>query len=143
MLVTTTIPLPAGPLVVVVKDFWPPAHPYNVETITASYVPNTNSSGIRLFNLSPDTKSAGIQAGGTTLADNVLYTLGSVWVDIPQGAETFSVFDDATKKALATDTTSPPSAPFVFTNFLIGLQNATAGSTYATRVVPLIDAPEA
>eukprot|EP00759_Apiculatamorpha_spiralis_P021833 PhF_6_TR26349/c0_g1_i2/m.37938 len=142
LLVSAKIPLTPGPLVVVTKDFWPPKFPYNVETIAASYVPNPLSSGVRLFNLSPDTKAAGMSENGKTLVDNVPYTLGSDWVTVPQTSGTFTVYDETSKSTLATMTTSPPQPPFVFTAFLLGLQNATSGSTYATKVIPLIDAPE-
>jgi len=142
LLLTTTIPLTPGPLVVVTKDYWPPAHPYNIETIAASYTPNPFSSGVRLFNLSPDTKDAGMLASGKVILNDIAYTLGSDWVVIPQGSETFTVVDSVSNKTLAADTTAPPNAPFVFTNFLIGLQSANNGSAYATQVVPLIDAPE-
>lgn len=38
-LLSTKIPLTPGPLVVVVKDTWPPNAPKNIETIAASFVP--------------------------------------------------------------------------------------------------------
>ena len=72
------IPLTPGPLVVVVKvasslvkqpaKYWPPALPDCVETIAASYVQSQQTSKVRLFNLSPDTKVAGMSMGGTVLA---------------------------------------------------------------------------
>jgi hypothetical protein len=141
LLLTTEIPLTPGPLVVVVKDMWPPKVASNVETIAASYVPPAKpNSGVRLFNLSPDTAQAGLQANGKTLVNNVKYTLGSIWANIPEDTEaTFSVFDSSSNKVLATSTFTPPTSPFVFTNFLVGLQS---GGTYGTRIVALIDAPE-
>lgn len=141
LLLTTEIPLTPGPLVVVVKDMWPPKVPSNVETIAASYVPPTPpNSGVRLFNLSPDTPQAGLQSNGKTLVNYVKYTLGSFWANIPEDVEgTFTVFDTSSNKVLASSTFTPPTAPFVFTTFLIGLQT---GGTYGTRVVALIDAPE-
>ena len=64
------IPLTPGPLVVVIKvassqvanssGYWPPSLPDAVETIAASYVQSADSSSVRLFNLSPDTKQAGM-----------------------------------------------------------------------------------
>lgn len=51
VLLSTKIPLTPGPLVVVIKDSWPPKEPKNVETIAASFVPPTNGSAVRLFNL--------------------------------------------------------------------------------------------
>lgn len=142
LLVSTTIPLTPGPLVVVVKDFWPPKQASNVETIAASYVPFSSGSGARLFNLSPDTVSAGMQVNGQALVDSVKYTLGSVWAAIPVASATFTIFNDAGKAVLTSDTFTPPPNPFVFTNFLIGLNNASTGSKFACRAVPLIDAPE-
>ena len=142
LLLTTTIPLTPGPLVVVVKDYWPPKVASNVETIAASYVPFAMGSAARLFNLSPDTESAGMQVNGQALVDNIKYTLGSVWAAVPVTSATFSIFNDKGNAVLTTDTFTPPPNPFVFTNFLIGLNNATAGSKFACRAVPLIDAPE-
>ena len=142
LLLETEIPLTPGPLVVVIKDYWPPINPYNVETIAASYVPVASGSGARLFNLSPDTPSAGMNIGTTTLVDGVKYSLGSVWAPIPVAEATFNIFADGTKQALTSDTFTPPPTPFVFTNFLIGMNNATEGSKFACRAVPLIDAPE-
>ena len=54
--------------------FWPPRDPDNIETIAASYVQPGDSAKVRLFNLSPDTKVAGMSssANGTkALATNV------------------------------------------------------------------------
>ena len=81
------IPLTPGPLMVVIKVaqaqafnasgpsvFWPPRDPDNIETIAASYVQPGDSAKVRLFNLSPDTKVAGMSssANGTkALATNV------------------------------------------------------------------------
>jgi hypothetical protein len=142
--VTKTIPLTPGPLVVVIKDLWPPTRPTAVETIAASYVPEPipTDSGVRLFNLASDVKEAGLKAGGKTLVSHVKYTIGSEWAPIPVESATFTVFDQKTGKTLATTTTTPPHNPFVFTTFLIGLQNATTNSAYTTQIVPLIDAPE-
>ena len=142
VLVTKTIPLTPGPLVVVVKDFWPPHDGHNVETIAASYVPVDGVTGVRLFNLSPDTMLAGMTRNGNPLIDKVHYTLGSGWEIVKDDQATFAAFNDANKAPLGSDTTSPPSPPFVFTNFLIGLNNVSSGSPFATRMVPLIDAPE-
>lgn len=141
-LVTGTWYLTPGPLVVVVKDSWPPSQPWNVETIAASYVPsNDGMSGVRLFNLSPDTQSAGLAAGNQTLVDGVKYSIGSVWAPVKPDSLTFNAFDDNSKQSLASSTFTPPPAPFVFTAFLVGVQNSTS-SAYTTRIVPLIDAPE-
>ena len=48
-LLTTAIPLTPGPLVVVIKDTWPPNKASQVETIAASFVPPTNGSAVRLL----------------------------------------------------------------------------------------------
>ena len=47
-LLSTKIPLTPGPLVVVVKDTWPPSKPTSVETISASFVPPKTGSAVRL-----------------------------------------------------------------------------------------------
>lgn len=142
LLLSTVIPLTPGPLVVVIKDYWPPHVASNVETIAASYIPVSSGSGVRLFNLSPDTPSAGMSVNGTVLIEGVPYTLGSQWAAVAADTATFNIFNNATGTALATDTFTPPNAPFVFTNFLIGVNNVSSGSKFTTRAVPLIDAPE-
>eukprot|EP01050_Picozoa_sp_SAG11_P020192 SAG11_NODE_3363_length_2498_cov_3.248020_1_plen_94_part_00 len=86
------IPLTPGPLVVVVKvaasvvanasAYWPPSLPDSVETVAASYVEGSTGSKVRLFNLSPDTKAAGMtcSANGTAeLVSGVAFSLGSSW----------------------------------------------------------------
>jgi hypothetical protein len=143
-LVTKTIPLTPGPLVVVIKDLWPPLKASSIETIAASYVPEPipTDSGVRLFNLASDVEMAGMKSGKATLVSHVKYTIGSEWAPIPVESATFTVFDQKTGKTLATTTTTPPHNPFVFTNFLIGLSNVSSASAFTTQVVPLIDAPE-
>eukprot|EP01052_Picozoa_sp_SAG31_P044413 SAG31_NODE_7731_length_1607_cov_1.060345_2_plen_202_part_01 len=47
-LLSAKIPLTPGPLVVVVKDSWPPKVAQNVETIAASFVPPANGSAVRM-----------------------------------------------------------------------------------------------
>ena len=116
-LLSTKIPLTPGPLVVVVKDTWPPSKPTSVETISASFVPPKTGSAVRLcecsngrrrlwplrdsdgrpllpgrtVNLAVDVKAAGLQDGsGKALASNVLYTLGSKWIAVPAEQQTFS-----------------------------------------------------
>jgi hypothetical protein len=140
LLLSTVIPLTPGPLVVVVKDTWPPHNSSNVDTIAASYVPTIVGSGVRLFNLSPDTFMASMSSGGSTLASNIEYGLGSGWYQVPSGVSMpFTATDALTGATLATDSFVPPNAPYVFTNFLIGLSNSTA---FPPRLVPLVDAPE-
>ena len=75
-LLTVSMPLTPGPLVVVVKDDWPPSKPSAIETIAASYNPvPKGQAGVRLFNLSPDKTSQGIgmRTGAKTQADQVRF----------------------------------------------------------------------
>jgi hypothetical protein len=58
------------------SGYWPPALPDAVETIAASYVQTQSTSKVRLFNLSPDTKAAGMQCstnGSKALASGTVY----------------------------------------------------------------------
>eukprot|EP01043_Picozoa_sp_COSAG02_P058348 COSAG02_NODE_7246_length_3098_cov_4.532844_3_plen_225_part_00 len=85
ILLTATIPLTPGPLLVVVKDFWPPRAAKNVETIAASFSPPKAGSAVRLFNLAPDVLSADLLLGsssGKLLAHAVKYSLGSPWTPV-------------------------------------------------------------
>lgn len=74
----------------------------------ASYVQGAQSSKVRLFNLSPSTKSAGLTSstnGTAEIVSEVLYSLGSDWVDVPAvpaggKPQLYSAIDDATKKSL-------------------------------------------
>ena len=125
------------------SKYWPPTLPDSVETIAASYVQTDTSSKVRLFNLSPDTKVAGLacSANATSeIATNVQYSLGSKWVTVPTASLSFAAFDDITKTKLTSRQETPPSAPLGFTNMLIGLQKG-SGVT-AIQLVPLADAPE-
>jgi len=140
-LLETSVLLTPGPLVVAVKDTWPPVKPTSVETIAASYVPVASGSGARLFNLSPDTQAASMSSGGKTLAQDIIYADGSVWAAVPVGSADYTVSNFVTNEVLAKNTFSAPPAPFVFTNFLIGLSNTTE-SAYKTQLVALVDAPE-
>uniref|UniRef100_A0A7S1LUP3 DUF4397 domain-containing protein n=1 Tax=Neobodo designis TaxID=312471 RepID=A0A7S1LUP3_NEODS len=149
LLANHSIPLTPGPLVVAVKanlglvnrTWWPPNQGSNIETIAASYVPpTTGSSGVRLVNLSPDTTLAELTRDGTVLVQGIDYTLGSIWANIPVSQATFAAKDQTSGKTLASATTTPPNAPFVFTTFLIGSQNATGA--ISPQLIPLIDAPE-
>ena len=144
LLLKKTIPLTPGPLVVVTKGSWPPVDSLtSVETIAASYVPIPipDTSGIRLFNLAADVQDAGLKVGGDVVVNDIQYTLGSNWAPIPVEQQSFTVFDDKSNKTLATFTTTPPTPPFVFTAFLLGMTNQTG--QYGPRTVQLIDAPEA
>ena len=136
ILLTTAIPLTPGPLVVVVKDTWPPKEAKNVETIAASFVPPTNGSAVRLFNLAADIEFSGLKdSDGETLADQIQYSLGSRWVPISSESQTLTAFEDG-GGTLASVTTTPPSAPQVFTAFLMG------SATYKYSLLPQVDAPE-
>ena len=152
------IPLTPGPLVVVIKvaqsqafnasgpePFWPPRVPDNVETIAASYVQpgGASTAKVRLFNLSPDTKVAGMtcSANGTAeIAKNVQYSLGSTWYNVPTSPSTFTALDDLTSKKLTSRLETPPAAPLGYTNMLIGLQKGSG--TKVIQMIPLVDAPE-
>jgi len=104
---------------------------------------SATSSKVRLFALSPDTKTAGMQcsANGTTeIAKGVHYSLGSTWVDVQATSATYTVIDDATSASIVARTETPPAAPLGFTNFLIGLQKATGPA--AAKLIALNDAPE-
>ena len=113
ILYTKEIPLTPGPLVVAVKvalnqdpsdpsKYWPPNEPDQIETIAASYPPTTGQASVRLFNLSPDTKSAGMTSDGAGAAkiSSVPYSLGSKWESFPLSQQTFSIVDDDTTPAL-------------------------------------------
>ena len=136
------IPLTPGPLVVVIKvaqsqafnhsgpePFWPPRVPDNVETIAASYVQPGAGGKVRLFNLSPDTKVAGMSITSGTpkaLAQNVQYSLGSDWFPVPATAQTYSFTDDLTKKVLTTRVETPPPNPLVRGNIVTTERSCTA-----------------
>ena len=125
------------------QPFWPPRVPDNVETIAASYVQKGGLPKVRLFNLSPDTKTAGMacSANGTAeIAKNVAYSLGSDWYTVPTTASTYTVNDDLTGKKLTSRLETPPAAPLGYTNVLIGLQKGSG--TKIIQLVPLVDAPE-
>jgi hypothetical protein len=87
------IALTPGPLLVVIKvagsqaantsGFWPPALPDSIETVAASYVQSDTFSKVRLPNLSPDTRSAGMTCsanGSAEIVSGVAFSLGSRWV---------------------------------------------------------------
>lgn len=145
-----SIPLTPGPLVVALKvpssqaadpsKYWPPSDPDAVETIAASYVQSSTTSKVRLFNLSPGVKSAGMSVGGKEIASGVAYSLGSAWVAVAGVPSSFSFKDDSTGKALTTRTMTPAQAPIGNTNMLIGLPGGSG--SYAIQAITLEDAPE-
>jgi len=137
-LLTMQIPLTPGPLVVVIKDKWPPTKPTALETIAASFVPPTNGSKVRLFNLAVGVKVAGLADGaGTQLVSDVKFSLGSKWVPVPASHDTFSASSSLDKgAALASATFTPPDAPEVFTAFFLGSED------FGYTLMPQIDAPE-
>ena len=107
-------------------------------------VQGANSSKVRLFNLSPDTKSAsmGIALGPApvSIAKDVAFGLGSTWTPVPPVAGKFSFTDGGSNKVLVSATEIPPPAPLGFTNMLIGLQSSSGAM--GVKAVPLVDAPE-
>ena len=123
------------------------SEPDQIETIAASYVQPGDLAKVRLFNLSPDTRVAGMasSANGTKpIASNVAFSLGSDWMTVPVSSQTFTFTDDLTDKVLTTKTETPPPAPLGYTNFLLGMQKP-AGSSIdemGIQVVALQDAPE-
>ena len=139
-LVSVDLPLTPGPLVVVVKDDWPPNKTSNIETIAASYNPvKKGEAGVRLFNLGPDPASYGIgmRANEKTFANGVRYSLGSTWSDVGVAdvAQTYSVFDDS-GGVLATLKYAPPRG--ASTIWVLGKRTGTP----ALKLVPHIDAPQ-
>ena len=124
----------------------PPTEPDQVETIAASYVPPaTGDASVRLFNLSPDTKLAGMtsdRAGAATISD-VHFSLGSEWLGFPLGQQTFTIVDDdpTPSKTLLRVSQSPVGPPIGSTLVLLGLQlQPQAGLGLQTSL--LNDAPE-
>ena len=105
---------------------------------------------VRLFNLAPDIKRAGMAsstAGSPHVAD-VKYGLGSQWESFEQGAQTFSFFDDTHSPAVKvlSATGTPARPPIGSTQFLLGLLGGGAkgppSSVTALSSRLLHDAPE-
>ena len=61
------------------SGYWPPALPDAVETIAASYLQNQANSKLRLFNLSPDTKAAGMACSANGTKELVSGVMLSNW----------------------------------------------------------------
>ena len=59
-----------------------------------SLVVTETGSAVRLFNLAPDVKSAGLQVGGKMLEDHVQYSLGSTWHPVPSTSATYTAVDE-------------------------------------------------
>ena len=102
---------------------------------------------IRLMNLAPDTKDAGMALqGGKSLASKVAFSLGSAWAEAPAGISSafdFTDDDDAPPKPIGSVTATLPPAPLGMTNYLLGMQNATgAFASFKIQAVALVDAPE-
>jgi hypothetical protein len=147
------IPLTPGPLVVVIKvaasvtanasAYWPPSLPDSIETIAASYVDTDPTSKVRLFNLAPDVKAAGMScsANGTKeIASNIPFSLGSDWQPVPTQSATYTFTDDIAKKTLTSKTLTPAAAPIGNTNVLVGL--ASGSGEFGIQAISLVDAPE-
>ena len=126
------------------SGYWPPALPDSIETIAASYVQDSANSKVRLFNLSPDTKQAGLTCslnGTKEIVSAVDYSLGSEWVTVSPAAATYTVTDDsAGGKPIVAKSETPAAAPLGSTNMLVGLQKG--GGAFKAQTVPLVDAPE-
>ena len=119
--------------------------PDQVETIAASYVPPaTGDASVRLFNLSPDTKLAGMTSDGAGAATISLvhFSLGSKWEGFPLGRQSFTIVDDdpTPSKTILRVSQSPAGPPIGSTLFLLGLQQAQGGLGLQTSL--LNDAPE-
>ena len=66
----------------------------------------------------------------------VKFSVGSAWVPVPAGQETFEILDSATQAQLATATGSPPRSPGAATLYLYGVELT------GTAAKLLSDAPE-
>ena len=143
VVLTRSVTLTPGPLVVALRPdnvpvghYWPPT-PTSIELIAASYTPGrTGTSSVRLFNLSPTTAAATMTVGGKAVAQGVKFSVGSAWVPVPAGQETFQILDSATQAQLATATGSPPRSPGAATLYLYGVELT------GTAAKLLSDAPE-
>lgn len=150
------IPLTPGPLVVALKvaqdqdptdpsKFWPPTEADQVETIAASYVQQNGSASVRLFNLAPDTKAAGMSStrGGGKVSETK-YGLSSKWEPFPVGPQNFQFFDDdeTPPKMVLEKSVILSGPPIGETQFLLGLQDPQAPASVRLSSLLLKDAPE-
>ena len=101
--------------------------------------PAQGDASVRLFNLAPSTKAAGLSssATGATKISQVKYSLGSDWTSFPLGNQTWSFMDEDVSPArlLLQTTESPPGPPIGSTQFLLGIE------TIGVRALLLNDAP--
>ena len=109
--------------------------------VAASYVPpTTGDASVRLFNLSPSTKLAGLRSslhGGAAIS-GVKYSLGSDWGSFALGNQTWSFLDDdvSPPSVLLQTNAAPAGPPIGSTQFLLGLRAVNM------RALMLNDAPE-
>ena len=113
-----------------------------IETIAASYVPPASGdASVRLFNLSPTTKLAGLSSSklGSPSISGVKYSLGSDWESFPLGDQQWSFTDESVHpaKTMLQSDGSPAGPPIGNTQFLLGMTSV--GSPL--RALPLNDAP--
>jgi hypothetical protein len=126
--------------------FWAPSELDQIEAIAASYVPTTGNASVRLVNLSPYTKLAGMMSasGAATRAiSDVHYGLASPWKPFPAEPQTFSFFDDVTSHPTKIySVQDSPAGPLIGSSqFLLGMGRGGAASL-AVRAVLVRDALE-
>ena len=101
---------------------------------------------MRLFNLSPDTKTAGMNSSavGSSAITDVKYGLSSKWQSFPLGAQTFTFFDVDVMPAvpILSRPGSPAGLPMGSTQFLLGRASRLAQPKVQLTSLMLIDAPE-
>ena len=105
-----------------------------------------NTSQVRLFNLSPDTRIAGMNssAPGSDSISGVKFSLGSSWMSFPTTAQTFTFYDDdvTSPVEILSKPGSPMGPPVGSTQFLVGLANRLAAAPVKLTALLLQDAPE-
>ena len=109
------------------------------EAIANSFTkPADGEAEVRLFNLSPDTKTASMSVDGKEIATDVAFTLGSDWFAMDSSTHKYSVTESGSSKVVATFSQTPPIG--ASSVFLIGAQAATAPG-FKTTTVFLVDNP--
>jgi hypothetical protein len=107
--------------------------------------PPPGYASMRLFNLAPDVKWAGLDSSGagSSKISRVHYGLSSKWESFPLGNQSFFVFDDdlSPPAKLLTVDEAPVAPPIGSTEFLLGLQHPVSSSLKLTSLL-LPDAPE-